>query len=55
MKYQKTFYGDMNMDKAMKIRRQYFVDKKKQREIAEIHNIGQGTVSRIISNIVWVQ
>ena len=49
----KRYYKHMNPDKANAIRHLYFKERKKQREIAELFGIAQGSVSRIISGMVW--
>ncbi len=45
----------MNLDKARKIRIMYFKDRIKQIRIAEIMNISQPTVSRVISDTAWTE
>ena len=50
----KRFYRDMTPAKAAEIRRLYFKERKKQREIGEMFGISQGNVSRIISDRCWV-
>ena len=49
----KREYKHMNPEKAREIRRLYFSDRLKQREIAARFGITQGSVSRIISGISW--
>lgn len=43
----------MNPKKAKEVRRLYFKEGKKQREIAEKFGITQGSVSRIVSGLSW--
>jgi len=43
----------MTPDKAAQIRHAYFIQKKKQIEIAAQYGIKQNSVSRIISGMVW--
>lgn len=52
---QKRSYRNMTMEKAMEIRKAYFAREENQRELAERYGIKQSTVSRIISDLVWVQ
>jgi len=49
----KTHYRNMTFSKAQEIRYLYFIERKKQKEIAEQFQIRQGSVSRIISDMVW--
>lgn len=49
----KRHYRQMTPERAAKIREQYFVDRRKQIDIAREYGISQGSVSRIISNITW--
>lgn len=53
MSQSKRFYRDMTPAKAEEVRRLYFEDKLKQREIAERFGIRQATVSRIVAGLVW--
>jgi DNA-directed RNA polymerase specialized sigma subunit len=46
-------YRNMDRAKADEIRRAYFAREGTQKAIGERHGIGQNTVSRIISGIVW--
>ena len=50
----KRWYRNMNPEKAQEIRRLYFKERKKQQEIAEQFGIAQSSVSRIISDMVWI-
>ena len=47
-------YLHMNMQKAREARRMYFQERRKQREIAEVLGCTQSTVSRIISDLTWL-
>lgn len=49
----KSHYRNMDRDKAEKIRRLYFSGSMNQREIAYLFGIKQGSVSRIVSGLVW--
>ena len=51
----KSYYRNMTSQKAEQIRRLYFKERLKQREIAEQFGIKQNTVSRIVSNLTWVR
>lgn len=53
MERPKSKYLHMNREKADEIRRLYFSREKKQAELAEIFNVKQNTISRIISGMVW--
>lgn len=49
----KTFYKHMTPLAAKVIRQLYFVGKLRQVDIARMFDIGQGSVSRIVSGQVW--
>lgn len=49
----KSFYRHMNPAKAREIRRLYFDEGLKQREIAVRFRITQHSVSRIVNGYVW--
>lgn len=49
----KRHYRHMDYVKAERIRELYFSRKMKQTELAEAFGIGQGSVSRIVSGLVW--
>lgn len=49
----KRHYRHMDHAKAERIRELYFTRQMKQTELAEAFGIGQGSVSRILSNQVW--
>lgn len=49
----KSFYRGMTYEKAEQARQAYFVERKKQREIAEELGVKQNTVSRIVAGLVW--
>ena len=49
----KSHYRNMTPKKAKEIRRLYFRERMKQREIGELFGISQGNVSRIVSGVVW--
>jgi DNA-binding transcriptional regulator LsrR (DeoR family) len=49
----KSYYGKMTPRLANQVRDLYFSRQFKQREIAEMYGIQQGSVSRIVSNLVW--
>lgn len=53
MKWKKSYYGNMTKEKAHRIRELYFTGLWKQTELAEMYNIRQGSVSRIVSGAVW--
>jgi DNA-binding transcriptional regulator LsrR (DeoR family) len=55
MLQQKRWYRNMDYEKAEKIRELYFRGKMKQTELAQMFGLRQGTISRIISNRVWVK
>ena len=44
----------MSMQKAREARRMYFQERRKQREIAAVLGCTQSTVSRIISDLTWL-
>jgi DNA-binding transcriptional regulator LsrR (DeoR family) len=44
----------MNKAKAEEIRRRYFAREAKQTELAKEYGVKQNTISRIISEQVWV-
>lgn len=50
----KNHYRHMNRDKAERIRRLYYSRQYKQRELANLFGIRQNTVSRIVSDMVWL-
>ncbi len=47
------FYKHMTPEKAREVRRLYFVERMKQKDIGALFGIGQNTVSRIVSRISW--
>lgn len=49
----KKFYKHMNPVIAEMIRHLYFVEKWKQQRLAVFFQIGQSSVSKIISNQIW--
>lgn len=55
LRYRKRYYRDMTPLAAKTIRQLYFEGKLKQREIAWLFGIAQGSVSRIVSSQVWNQ
>jgi DNA-binding transcriptional regulator LsrR (DeoR family) len=50
----KTHYRHMTREKAQEIRRRYFAREAKQAELAKEYGVKQGTISRIISEQVWI-
>lgn len=53
MHQSKRFYRDMTPAKAEEVRRLYFDQRLRQRDIAERFGIRQASVSRIVSGLVW--
>lgn len=49
----KSRYRNMDHAKAEQMRELYFKDRFKQREIAAMFDVTQGTVSRVISGHSW--
>jgi len=49
----KSHYQHMTPEKAKEVRRLYFVERLKQWQIGELMGIQQGSVSRIVSGLVW--
>lgn len=49
----KRYYRHMDYAKAERIRELYFSRKMKQAELAEVFGLRQGSVSRIVSGLVW--
>ena len=49
----KTHYRGMDRRKADLIRELYFVGKLKQHELGRMFGMTQGSVSRIVSGVVW--
>ena len=49
----KRFYRSMTKEKAQVIRRRYFSREATQAQLAEEYGLRQGSISRIVSGMVW--
>ena len=49
-----SHYRHMTREKAQEIRRKYFAREAKQIELAKEYGVRQNTISRIVSEQVWI-